>query len=124
MKTIPHLKALYGDRYRVGLDPAADGWRDPWMMTIPTRTGEVYPHSPAYAAVEVKARCYSIIRPFRERFAVHQDGSDVVAFLVPWAELDDVLPLLKPYRQRRLSAAERERLITATKATRFKSPRT
>jgi hypothetical protein len=30
---------------------------DPWLHTIPTRTGEVYVHSETHAGVEVRTRC-------------------------------------------------------------------
>ncbi len=116
----PNLREAYGDLYRIGRDPAADSWRDPWLHTIPTRTGEVYVHSETHAGVEVEARRWSIVSRLRTAgYRLHAGGEESFVFLVPWRDLRTVLPDLQPYRRRRLTTTQRERLAEVSARHRF-----
>jgi hypothetical protein len=120
MQTVPNLRNTFADRYRLALDPAADSWGDPWMHTIPTRTGTVFVHSPTHAGVEVQSRRWGVIGKLKAAgYPVHAQGDDVTTFLVPWDDLEAVLPLLRPYRRRQLSPAEKQRRTTQLLANQF-----
>jgi hypothetical protein len=111
--TCPNLRDLYGDRYRIGHDPAAttpSERKDPWMLTIPCRGGVViYPHGAGALAVEVDGRPI-----LAKRLAgipgvvLHQDGDQEKTFLFPVALFDQVAELVQPRRRRRLSPEQRE----------------
>lgn len=54
-----NLKQLFGDRYKISFDPAAETWgnrRDPWLMQIPCRYGTIYPHGGDVLAIDLTGR--------------------------------------------------------------------
>jgi hypothetical protein len=111
--TCPNLKALFGDRYRIGHDPSAVTWgerADPWAMTLPCRGGVViYPHGDGMLAVEIDyhrhlAKRVGAIPGIR----LHQGGDRERTFLFPLELFDRVAELVKPRRRRRLSPEHRE----------------
>jgi hypothetical protein len=113
MTMLVNLRETFGRQYKIGLDPAADSWRDPWYHTIPTRTGEVYVHGEQHAGVEVRRGCHAVARLREMGFQVHQEGDDLTTFLVPWDRLAEILPLLNPWRRRQLSPERRQKLVEA-----------
>jgi hypothetical protein len=105
----PNLRAVYGKRYRVGRDESTSSNHDPFLHVIPTRTGEVYAPGPGHAGVEVERRFRTVHARLREAgFAVHQQGDDLTTYLVPWADLERVLPWLRPWKRRRYSEEYRK----------------
>jgi hypothetical protein len=119
-RSVPNLRNSYGRRYKVERDPAATDWADPWMHTIPTRTGTVYVHSATHAGVEVKSRLWGPVRKLEAAgYPLHVGGPDVTTFLVPLDDLEAVLPLLRPYRLRQLSPAEKKRRTDQILANQF-----
>jgi hypothetical protein len=107
---IPNLRQLYGRIYRVGLDPCATSWQDVHMHVIPTRTGEVFVHGERYAGVEVEARRRATLGLMRRAgYSIQQDGDDVKTFLVPWEALEQLLPLLQPFKRRQVVLTEEQR---------------
>jgi hypothetical protein len=113
-----NLRDVYSKQYRVDLDPAADSFADPTLHVIPTRTGEVYPHSDTHAGVEVGRRFRSVHKRLAG-YPVHVRGEELTTYLVPWSDLPAVLPVLRPYKQRQVSAEQRQSLIQRTAAHRF-----
>jgi hypothetical protein len=111
-RSVPNLRNSYGRRYKVERDPAATDWADPWMHTIPTRTGTVYVHSATHAGVEIRSRLWGPIHRLTEAgYPVHIKGKDdVTTLLVPWPALPAVLPILRPFWRRKISPEVRRRL--------------
>lgn len=120
-----NLKELYGDKYKIGHDPAAElepnGRKDPWLFIIPCRYGHIYPYSDKLLAVWAEGR---IIRQrIRRRFPKLENpnwGDDGEAiFLFPVVMFDGIAEIVKPKRKRQLSREHREKLVSAgTKALR------
>lgn len=51
------LRAMFGDRYRIGTDPAAGPRNaDPWLWTIPCRRATIYPDGGPYLRVDIDGR--------------------------------------------------------------------
>jgi hypothetical protein len=107
-----NLQELYGGRYRIAYDPAADTpseRKDPWMMTIPCRSGAViYPYGGDLLAVEVDYHTH-----LAKRLAAipgvrpHQCGEAERTFLFPVALFDQVAEVVKPRVKRRLTPEQR-----------------
>jgi len=116
-----NLHATYGKQYRVALDPAADSFADPALHVIPTRTGEVYPHSATHAGVEVGRRFRSVHARLAA-YPVHVRADELTTYLVPWSDLPALLPVLRPYKRRQVSEEQRQSLIQRTAAHRFTKP--
>jgi hypothetical protein len=117
-----NLREQFGDRFRIGHDPAAQTWgerRDPWMLTIPCRRGVIYPHGDLLA-VEIDGH-----RRLAKRVAaipgvsVYLDGDDEKTFLFPMEAFDAVAAVVRPKRrpqltgQQRAERAERMRRVRA-----------
>jgi hypothetical protein len=117
------MRVRFGSRYRVDLDLATTSWKDPWMHTMPTRTGTVFVHSPTHAGVEINAKHWSVIRKLEATgYPIHIRGDDLTTFLVPWAYLKGELPLLQPYRAKRLNPTDRARKISQVSPHNFRPP--
>jgi hypothetical protein len=107
---IPNLRDTYGRQYRVTRDDCAESWHDPWLHIIPGRNGSVYVHSEDHAGVEVERRRKKAIGHLRDRgYPVYLDAEDVMTFLVPWKELRDVLPWLRPRKRRHVHMTDEQK---------------
>ena len=104
------LKVTYEESYEAERGPNA--WaEDPWMMIIPCKHGHIYPHGGDTLIVETEGH-------FRIKAAmgrldccqVHQDGDDFGSFRFDVADMAKVAQVVKPYRKRQISDAERQRL--------------
>src|SRR5262249_48881601 len=106
------LQARFGRRFRVRVE--ADGatksqwpreeW--PWLMEIPCRRGRIYPKGgEILQAVSDRPSIRKQLRGLSCVLSVRGDLEVVVTFHVEDAE--QVFALLKPYRRRRLSEAQR-----------------
>jgi hypothetical protein len=109
------LQARFGKRYRIGWE--ADGaakpqWpRDewPWLMELRCRYGRVYPKGgEILQAMTDRPRIGAQLRNLPCVLKAHGDDEVVVHFHVD--DIGQVLALLKPYRRRQLSEAQRVRL--------------
>src|SRR5262249_17533956 len=97
-----NLRALFGDKFRISHDEAADSSADPWMQTIPCRGGvTIYPHGGDVLAVEIDrppgvAKRVAAIPGAR----IHQDGgwAGEMTFLFPVELFDLVAAVVKPKR--------------------------
>ena len=111
-----NLNERFGDRYKIGWDPAYDPRHrprdklDPWMMLLLCERAVIYPWGGSLLAVEVVGR-----RPTAKRLAALnlkqvQDGDTEAAFVFDIMQLEAVAALVKPRRRRRVSEKERTRL--------------
>jgi hypothetical protein len=112
MTTCINLRERFGDRFRIGHDPAAVTWgekADPWMMTIPCVNGTIYPHGGSRLA----AKCYG---PTAKKLltvagvTVHQQGDREWTLLFDVSSFNEVAEIMKPRKRRHLSP-ERARAI-------------
>lgn len=121
--TCVNLKDTFGSQFRIIYDPVSGPKpsKDPWMMMIPCKYGEIYPHGGTRLTFE--CRSGKIIGQLRRhpKFTIKQDGDGEASFLF---EADD-LPLLEdelqPKKRRVVSEAQRERLAEMGARTRFQN---
>jgi hypothetical protein len=105
------LKALFGDRCRITLDPAAQGQRKPDQMyfVIPCEYGEIYPFSADKLAVMVTSiKVAQRLRREHPELKVHQSADDAAVFLFSPDQFDLVARYVHPRRKRQLSPEQRE----------------
>ena len=108
------LRARFGDRYRIRPEAGGTTWYEtpkherPWLLEVPCRYGIVYPQSgETLAASTDRPRIGAKLRALPGVLTARGDAEVVVPFHVD--DADAVLRVLKPYRRRRLSEAERAR---------------
>ena len=107
--TPPNLQALFGARFRIGRDPAAQTCaekREPWMQTLLCRNGVIYPHGANRLAVECKGATASRLMTLRG-ITVHQQGDTDWTLTFDPAAFDAVAAIVKP-RKRRLQSEEQK----------------
>jgi hypothetical protein len=121
----PDLRKLVGGVYRTGRDPAfVAGDRDPWMVTLPGRYGEIYPFGKDRLAVEVfDSRIASRVGAVAGAIP-YQRGEWHWTFTFHYAYLDAVAAIIQPAKVRRMSAAAKKRLAAIGGSTRFGAPNT
>lgn len=109
-----NLQQEFGDRYRVGHDPASTprgATENPWCQRIPTRSGEIYPFGNETLIVEVEGHNYLKARLSRlDCCEIHQDGDDFGSFKFHVSDFDRIAEVVKPRRKRQISEEERQRL--------------
>ncbi len=108
----PNLRALFGDRYRVTLEPAATcraKKADRWLMQIPCRGKgvTVYPHGDGLLAVECDHRRFLAKKLVALGLRLHQDGDEEKTFVFPVEIFDKVARIVKPLRRRVLTDEQR-----------------
>ena len=110
------LKSLSDGRFKLALDEVAllepGGKKDPWYQVMPCRHGQIYPYSDKLLAIHVKG--YAARRKLADMAGLVQynwseDGEAV--FLFAPALFEKVAEIVKPKRRRRLSEAQRMKLI-------------
>jgi hypothetical protein len=124
-----NLNELYGKRYRIKHDPAAElepgGKRDPWLFIIPCKYGHIYPHSDRLLAVWVEGA--KIRRSIKAKFPGLEcrnwsDNGEAV-FLFPPDVFDRIAGIVRPWKRRgrkQLSPDERARLVESGTEYRFR----
>lgn len=106
----PNLRELFGDRYRIGHDPAAVTWgerADPWMMTIPCQNGLIYPHGLNLLAVECLGQTARKLVAI-PGLTVHQRGDTEWTLLFDVGLFDLVAAVVKPRKRRKWSEEQRQ----------------
>jgi hypothetical protein len=122
--TCVNLQERFGQRYRVGWE--ADGstraqwpreeW--PWLMELRCHHGKVYPWGgDLLEAVTDGSNIGAQLRRLPFVLATRGHEETVIRFHVD--HLPEVLAVLKPYRRRQLSEAEKERLRAMAAPYRF-----
>jgi hypothetical protein len=93
----------YARQYKLSRDPAATPRdRSPWVKTIPTRTGEIYPHGPDTLAVEVIGHPKVANRVAQlPGIRLHQDGDAEKTYLFHPNLIHRVAKIVRPYRPHR-----------------------
>ncbi len=105
------FKNLFGDRYRITLDPAAKfepgGRHDPWQYVLPCRYGEIYPFDDRLLAVMVVGG--RKVPEMRELGLAYQhDGDGEAAFLFTPDQFEEVAQIVQPRKRRQVSPANRK----------------
>jgi hypothetical protein len=116
----PDLRKLVGGIYRTGRDPAfVAGDRDPWMVTLPGRYGEIYPFGKDRLAVEVyDPRIADRVAAIKGAIP-YQRGWRHWSFTFHDSYWGAVAAIIQPAKVRRMSAAARKRLASIGGSTRF-----
>lgn len=114
-----NLRELFGNRYKIGLDPAAKdeagGKNDPWHYLIPCRFGHIYPYSGkllAYYCMGPGIRA-KINRNHPEIEILNWSDDGEATFLFPIEKFNLISGYAKPKRKRKLSPNHRESLTRA-----------
>jgi hypothetical protein len=118
MTTCPNLRDLFGDKYQIGVDPAAltrAERRDPWLQTILCRFGTIYPFGEGLLAAEVDyhprvARRLADIPGVR----LHQDGDGEKTFVFPVELFEEVARVVRPLRKYQSSPRQLANLMVGT----------
>ncbi len=110
--TPPDLKALYGARFRITFDEAAEGRtgrNDPWLMQIPCAGKRVMIH--LYGENLLAVQCDnrpSIAKRLAELgLRLVQDGDVEKTFVFPVELFEQVAAIVKPRRRRVLSEQQK-----------------
>jgi len=123
-ETCINLQERFGRRYRIGWE--ADGatkaqtpreeW--PWLMELLCRHGKVYP----WGGELLQACSYTGATGAKLRrlpFVLHAKGGEETVIRFHVDHIEQVLAVLKPYRRRQVSEAEKERLTEMGERFRF-----
>jgi hypothetical protein len=118
------LRAFAGDRYRISLDESADPSRESrlWYCRIPCRYGFINVHGPTTLAAYTDRRRMVPKLVAVEGVTVHQRGDSEVRVILDPSRLDAIADLHHAKRRRRLSDAERARLVEMTRSFNEKRP--
>jgi hypothetical protein len=105
-----NLKERFGREFRITWDPAA-GERsvDPWMMTMPCRKGEIYPHGGERLAVEVTSRRVADRLAAISGVTLWQDGDREKCFLFPVELFPAIAAVVGPRRRRKCHLSDEQK---------------
>ena len=119
--TCINLLERFGERYRIGFDEAAESKTDPWEMTVPCRSGTIYPHGGEILALELNNHP-KIAKQVRAipGIVLHQDGDDEETFLFPVSLFDQVAALVEPKKVRKLGEEHKAKLLAVSQKYWFK----
>jgi hypothetical protein len=105
------LKAQFGKRYRITLDPSAVGEpraEHAWYYRIACKRGFVSVHGKDTLAAWTDRRLLKSKLASVPGVKVHQEGDAEIRVLFPVECLDGVLEVLQPYVRRQLSPEQRQ----------------
>ena len=95
---------------RITLDPAAgDRSNDPWMLTMPCRKGEIYPHGGDRLSVEVTGRRIADRLAVIPGVTLWQDGDREKCFLFPVELFPAVAEIVQPRRRRKCHLTDEQK---------------
>jgi hypothetical protein len=106
------LRDLFGAKWRVGLDEAANGrWTDPWNQIVLCRHGHIYPQAEGILAAATN-RGGKIVRKLRaiKGAEVLLDGDDGANVAFPAGEVRAAARVMRPRVVRKLSQAQLDAL--------------
>jgi hypothetical protein len=121
--TPPNLRALFGDRFQIGHDPAAETAaerNDPWMMMLPCENGVIYPHGANRLAVECKTKTAHKLMAI-SAITVQQHGDTECTLLFNLAMADQVFGIVKPRKRRKLSEEQKAANVERLKDHQFQN---
>jgi len=124
--TPPDLKALYGARFQITFDEAAErGRKDLWMMQIPCagKGVMIYPHGENLLAVQCDNRPSIAKRLADLGLRLVQDGDAEKTFVFPVERFEEVAAIVKPRRRRLLTEEQRAMLASIRKPFLFQKAR-
>src|SRR5262245_31382789 len=124
--TPPDLKALYGARFQITFDEAAEGRRkDSWLMQIPCagKGVMIYPHGENLLAVQCDHRPSIAKRLAELGLRLAQDGDAEKTFVIPVERFEEVAAIVKPRRRRLLTEEQRAMLAIIRKPFLFQKAR-
>jgi len=112
----PNLKALYGARFRITFDEAAEGRsgrNDRWMMQIPFRGRGVviYPHGGGLLAVQCDRRPAIARRLAGLGLRLVQDGDHEKTFVFAVEMFEKVAAIVKPRTRRQVTPSQLSALL-------------
>jgi hypothetical protein len=127
-KTCIDLKERYGDKYKIGKDPAyhaeygPNAWtHDPWMLTLECRNGHIYPHGGEYLAAATRGRgTVSTALAKLPCVDVLQDGADGINAKFHVDDFTTVAKVMKPRRKRKLTDEQRAANLARLAPFRFR----
>jgi hypothetical protein len=118
VNTCPNLQDLFGDKYQIGLVPAAltrAEKKDPWLQTIPCRFEVIYPFGEGFLAVDVEHHPKSATRLAGiPGVRLHQDGDGEQSFVIPIGLFPEVARVVRPRRKYRSSPRQLANLMAGT----------
>ncbi len=100
------LRVQFGGRYRIAIDPAAQGCRkaDPMYWIIPCKIGEIYALGGEYLALLVdKPKTGNRLRAVPE-LIVHQVAADVIVFGFHIRDFEKITKLAGARRKRQVKS--------------------
>lgn len=121
MKPI-NVKALYGDKFKIGLDDAMDAHTpDPWYYQILCQYGHIYPISDKRLGFfcesgNIKER----LKREHPEIDIPQDGDGEGVFAFMLDQFEIVAKYAKPLKKRKLSPEQKEKCVNNLRAYRFK----
>jgi hypothetical protein len=122
--TCINLEERFGRRYRIAWEAGGktkplwprEEW--PWLMELRCHGGKVYPWGgELLQAVTERRRSGAQLRALP--CVIHARGVDEVVIRFHVDNIEQVLAILKPYRRRQVSEAEKERLAAMGESFRF-----
>jgi hypothetical protein len=111
--TCANLREMFGDRYRMALEPPARTWNAQWYHLIVCRYGHIYPHGRNLLGF-ASNRCGAVANrvaalPYA---TVTQNGSDGMNITFPVEHFNEVAAIVHPRRRRRLSDEQRAKSVS------------
>jgi hypothetical protein len=123
-----NLQELFGGRFVVRFDPAYDPCHrpgdclDPWMMTMQSRLGTIFPHGGHRLAVEVEGR--PSVRKRLDRLDCCQRyvrGERFATWLFHVRDFEQVAEVVRPAKKRTWTGAERQQAADQLKVNLIRS---
>lgn len=121
------LKALAGNMYRTGLDPAAlcpgESRHDPEYVTIPGKYGEFYGFDKTRVGVLVTSAKVAerMSRELKGKVVLYCGGGGESIFFFEPVHFREVAKYIKPRRKRHLTEEQRKKAIDRLKDYKFSS---
>ena len=111
--TPPDLRALYGARFQITFDEAAEGHsdrKDPWLMQILCQGRDlvIYPHGEGLLAVQCDRHPFVAKQLVALGLRLIQDGDHEKTFVFPIELFEKVAAIVKPRKRRVLTEQQRE----------------
>jgi hypothetical protein len=117
-----NLMELFGGRFVVRFDPAYDAWHrpadclDPWMMTLKSRFGIIFPHGRHVLAVEAERPSIRKQLDSMDCCRRYLDGERFGCWLFHLRDFERVAQVMRPARKRGWTGEDRRQAADRLKA--------